>query len=99
MATQQITPDAGIVDRTTWGDRLRRIRLNRHLDQGHFAALLGGIKKPTVGKYELAGDPPRNHELIEAAVELKFGKEAADYLRGQIQPSDYKSWFVFPEAV
>lgn len=82
--------DAHIIDATTWGDRLRRIRLNRHLDQGQFAAVLGGIKKPTVGKYELLTSPPRNHELVEAAVELAFGKLAADYLRGHIAPTDYK---------
>ena len=73
-------------DEVTWGDRLRRIRLNRHMDQRHFAAAIG-VAKPTVGKYEMLGIVPRNHRLVENSVELRFGPQAAAFLRGTLEPT------------
>lgn len=87
MATQHAVPQP--VDWTTWGDRLRRIRLNNHMDQAQFAEVIR-VKKPTVGKYELQPTPPRMKGLIEDSVELHFGKGAADYLRGEIPTRDYE---------
>ncbi len=71
----------------TWGDRLRRIRLNRHFDQETFADQIG-IAKPTVGKYEVMPMTPRNHRLIENSVELRFGADAAAFLRGRLPHLD-----------
>lgn len=74
-------------DEVTWGDRLRRLRINRHLNQDELADALG-VTKPTVGKYELLPFTPRNHRLVENVIELRFGADAAAFLRGR-QPTDY----------
>ena len=91
MATQETA--AGAADEITWGDRLRRLRINRGLDQRHFAELIG-VAKPTIGKYELAIDVPRNHRLVENSIELRFGAGPADFLRGipaGRQPTGYQT--------
>ena len=85
MATTQRVPQLG-ADEVTWGDRLRRIRINRQLNQDELADALG-VTKPTVGKYELLPFTPRNHRLVENVIELRFGRAAADFLRGSRQPT------------
>lgn len=80
-----------VTDQVTWGDRLRRIRINRHMDQSDMADLLG-VAKPTVGKYELAVSPPRQRKLVENTIELRFGAAAAAFLRGNgLQSTDYRT--------
>lgn len=74
--------------RTTWGDRLRRIRLAHGLDQEEMGMAID-VKKATVGKYELQPTTPRAHRLIENSVELHFGTRAAEYLRG-VPSTDYE---------
>jgi len=73
---------ATAADEVTWGDRLRRIRINRHMGQEAFADELG-VAKPTIGKYEVMTTPPRTRRLIENSVELRFGQQAAAFLRGR----------------
>lgn len=74
-------------DETTWGDRLRRIRLNRRMDQREFAAAIG-VKPATVGNYETSDHEPRTSALVANTIELRFGPAAAEFLRGP-QPTDY----------
>ena len=89
MATVQILSDY----RTTWGDRLRRIRLAHGLDQGAMADAID-VRKATIGKYELQPSTPRAHRLIENSVELHFGPAAAAYLRGTSTDYELESWWV-----
>lgn len=77
-----------IVDQVTWGDRFRRLRLNRSPGQREFAAVLG-IPQGTIGGYERADHRPRGAAGVEAIIELHFGREAADFLRGCPQSTDY----------
>lgn len=75
----------------TWGDRLRRLRLNRGMDQAELAELLG-VAKPTIGKYELMPSAPRQRKLVENTIELRFGARAAAFLRGDVpQSTDYRT--------
>ena len=83
------TPVAPPSDETTWGDRLRRIRLNRRMDQREFAAAIG-VKPATVGNYETGDHEPRTSALVANTIELRFGPQAAEFLRGP-QPTDYGS--------
>lgn len=67
-------------DEITWGDRLRRLRLNRDMDQRQFAAMLD-VRPATIGNYEVSGHKPRTAALVENSVELRFGPDAARFLR------------------
>ena len=87
MSTQPV--GAIVPDEITWGDRLRRLRLNRDMDQRQFAAMLD-VRPATIGNYEVSGHKPRTAALVENSVELRFGPEAARFLRDP-QPTDYRS--------
>lgn len=67
--------------RITWGDRIRRIRIQHGLDQRGLAQLLG-VSPAAVGQWEKGDHTPRSHTLIEYAVEARLGREAAEFLRG-----------------
>lgn len=66
---------------TTWGDRLRRIRLAHGLHQDEMGRILK-VQKPTVGRWELMEKAPQQHANYEDSVEIYFGSAAADFLRG-----------------
>ena len=94
-----MTTTTTTLDQITWGDRLRRLRINRHMTQNQFADSIG-LSRPAIGQYELMDDEPRAHRLVENSVELVYGREAADFLRGlphrdsNTEPAGY----VFPHG-
>lgn len=65
----------------TFGDRVRRLRLDLGLTQGDFADSIG-IARATVGKYELLAEPPRGIRLFRNSVALVYGADVADWIMG-----------------
>lgn len=75
MATHSPSPQ---VPHVTVGDRLRRLRLEQHLNQDEMGDKLG-ISGATIGKYELAPKPPRPR-VLRNLLKLAYGEEVAEWV-------------------
>lgn len=85
MSTQ---PGEVPVPAITFGDRVRRLRLNLHLTQDEFADTIG-VGRATIGKYELLVEAPRTHRLMRNSLELRFGRDVAQWvMTGETRPHD-----------
>jgi transcriptional regulator with XRE-family HTH domain len=68
----------------TYGDRVRRVRLDEGMDQRRFAAEIG-VEQPTLGRHERLDEPPsRNRRAIASMIQLRFGVPADWVLTGQV---------------
>lgn len=70
--------------RVTFGDRLRRVRLNTGLTQDQFAVTIG-VSGAAIGKWELQQEDPRNAQMIANAVQAVHGVPACWLLCGVCQ--------------
>ena len=75
-------PNHGESLHVTFGDRLRRLRLSRGMDQKQFGDAIG-ISGATVGKYELQLHDPRQSRLVLNSIRLVYGKDAAAFVAGE----------------
>ena len=71
----------------TFGDRLRRVRLNTGLDQRTFAETIA-ISHAALGKYELSPHTPRVAKLVANSVQLAWGVPAVWLLTGETPGDD-----------
>lgn len=72
----------------TFGDRLRRLRLDVGVTQSQFGDLIG-LSAGTIAKYELMPEPPARPRVLRNLLELRYGAGIATWvLTGQAPSSD-----------
>lgn len=75
-----IQPDDVVRPRITFGDRVRRLRITYGMNQEKFGESIA-FSGAAVAKWERMDHTPRSGRRIINAVELRFGPEAARFLR------------------
>ena len=75
-----IQPAGALVPRITFGDRVRRLRITYGMNQEAFGESIA-FSGAAVAKWERMDHTPRSARRIINAVELRFGPEAARFLR------------------
>lgn len=71
-----------MIPQITYGDRLRRVRLDQGLNQEQFAAEVGA-DRAQIARHELMTVPPqRNRRALAAMVELRYGVPSEWLLTG-----------------
>ncbi len=73
----------------TFGDRVRRLRITLDMNQRDFGESIA-FSGAAVAKWERMDHEPRSVQRIINAVQLRYGVEIAEFLRGP-QPTDYGS--------
>ena len=67
----------------TFGDRLRRLRMDLHLSQDELGQEIG-VSGATIGKYEVLPRPTRMARHVAASIQLRYGVPAEWMLTGSI---------------
>lgn len=67
----------------TFGDRLRRLRLDLHMTQGDLARAVN-VSTATIGKYELLDEPTRTATHLAATIQLLYGVPREWLLTGTV---------------
>lgn len=88
MATQAVSFP---VPHITFGDRLRRLRLDTRTTQDMFGDMIG-LSGATIAKYELRTAAPVRERVLRNLLALRFGQAVANWVvDGDIPPStDYE---------
>lgn len=73
------TPTLTGLPQITFGDRVRRLRLDVGMTQDEFADAIG-VGRATIGKYELLREAPRTYRLMRNSLELRFGSGVAEWV-------------------
>jgi transcriptional regulator with XRE-family HTH domain len=87
MATQDVSFP---VPHITFGDRLRRLRLETRTTQDGFGDMIG-LSGATIAKYELRSERPVRDRVLRNLLTLRFGQPVADWvLDGNLRTTDYE---------
>lgn len=74
----------------TYGDRVRRARLDQGLTQEEFAEQIG-TTQTLLGRHEKLDAPPsRNRRALASMIQLRFGVDADWLLTGDLDSREYQ---------